>query len=251
MREFLRTLNSLKGLDEDTLLTLMREGETPDSVLAALLSVFDGYENTTKDYDNIPEYHWLYQYAQEAIDRVFSLVAQSSGEDDRAIKMMLYRAVCQYVEKNKDEIYKGFEEQYPFGDEKKWDWPVVNAAPGTGTSDVIFQEFSALKMFGYTVGKTNGWDTAKRQSFLSDFLEMELPLAVTEHFGEEYGKPISTNRLRKVANLLASFCRLRLRDNPARYKHAIADWEDDLAFLKAKYYDGLGLKFVPWPDPRD
>ncbi|KIC46623.1 hypothetical protein RA28_02235 [Ruegeria sp. ANG-S4] len=134
-----------------------------------------------------------------------------------------------------------------------WEWPVINLAPpkGSGLNGGTFRDFSALKMFDYTAGKTNGWPKSKRERFLNDFLRLELPEAVTQLFGNEYGSPMSTTRLRKIANLIASNCQLRIRNDAVRYRYAISDWESDLQFLKRTFYEGEGLKFVPWPDPRD
>lgn len=133
-----------------------------------------------------------------------------------------------------------------------WNWPIVNTVPGNGRSfDGAFRDFSALKMFGYTVGRTNGWPKQQRERFLDDFMRLELPKSVTDHFGDEYGSPMSTNRLRKIANTIASNCQLRYRNDPRKYRQAIFDWESDLNFLKQTFYDREGLKFIPWPDPRD
>lgn len=136
---------------------------------------------------------------------------------------------------------------------RQWNWPIIQQIPGDGMFNADgFRSESALKVFGYTVGKTNGWPEQKRQRFLSDFIELELPEIVERIFDDEYGDPMTTTRLRKVANVIANNCGLRYRSNHNLYRHAIRDWESDLDFLKKKYYEGRGLKFHPWPesDPR-
>jgi len=250
MQEFRKILSSLNELDENRLRGLIKDGQSPDVILAALLSIFDGYRG-------IPDCHWLYDFSGEAFDSVFTLVAEASDEDIDEVKAMLYRSVIQHASKKIDEIYEGYEDTLP--DWKpvptKWPWPVVVSADRTWTSSsptIDFgHQFSALKMFGYTVGKTKGWSQKKRRSFLSDFMEKDLPEDVVECFANEYGSPMSTTRLRKVANTIASNCGLRLKDDPTKYRYAIDDWSDDLEFLKSTYYEGKGLKFLPWPDPRD
>lgn len=134
----------------------------------------------------------------------------------------------------------------------EWTWPVINQPPpaSDGAFGVGFRAFSALKMFGYTVGKTDGWSEPKRQKFLSDFMEMELPAEVKKVFGDEYGEPMTTTRLRKVANVIASNASNFARNDAAIYRHAIADWKTDLDFLEREYYEGAGLKFYPWPSSR-
>ena len=132
---------------------------------------------------------------------------------------------------------------------RTWSWPVVHPVlpRPAGQFDAIFREFSALKMFGYTVGKTKGWPRDKRHAFLTDFMEMDLPDVVEELFGDEYGAPLSTDRLRQMANVIASNAGLAKRRDPIANAAAIADWEDDLAFLKGEFYERRGLKFLPWP----
>lgn len=132
-----------------------------------------------------------------------------------------------------------------------WDWPIVEQALSRGTGGLgPMNPYSALKMFGYTVGRTNGWPRAKRERFLSDFMEMDLPADVEATFDDEYGEPMSTTRLRKVATVIASNASNFHRNDPVRYGMAIADWESDLSFLKRKYYEGAGLAFHPWPSSK-
>jgi hypothetical protein len=132
---------------------------------------------------------------------------------------------------------------------KSFPWPVVQLPENSGRTKVgsFGNEFSALKMFGYTVGKTSGWPQKQRQEFLSDFMSLQLPEVVERLFGSEYGQPMSVERLRKLADLISALCKLAMRRDPVVLEVAISDWKDDLDFLRKKYYEGLGLKFVPWP----
>jgi hypothetical protein len=133
-----------------------------------------------------------------------------------------------------------------------WKWPVVNHPPPGegGFAAGTFREYSALKMFGYTVGKTDGWPPARRHAFLSDFMTMLLPPIVVRTFGEEYGEPLTTTRLRKVANVIASNATNFYRNDPVRYRVAISDWEADLSFLYDEFYCRRGLAIKPWPSSR-
>ena len=137
-------------------------------------------------------------------------------------------------------------------DDAEWSWPVIEEPPVSSGSEFSahFRQFSALKMFVYTVGKTNGWPTRDRMAFLDDFMTMDLPAVVESTFGDEYGTPLSVTRLRKVANVIAANANLRWRSDPERYAQAIADWEADLQHLHDEFYVGHGLQFQPWPDPR-
>ena len=137
----------------------------------------------------------------------------------------------------------------------EWAWPIINQEPHTNSygamSNENFKERSALAAFGYTVGKTRGWATSKRHKFLNDFIRKQLPSGIEEEFGNEYGSPLSTTRLRKVAKHIASICGLAIARDEHQMRFAIDDWETDLEFLKTTFYEGEGLKFTPWPDPRD
>lgn len=133
-----------------------------------------------------------------------------------------------------------------------WTFPVINFPPKEGSNgfSADFRKYSALKMFGYTVGRTDGWKESERRRFLSNFIELDLPPIVEATFDDEYGEPNSTQRLRKVANVIAANANNFYRNNPVVYEAAISDWEDDLMFLKRKYYEEAGLKFQPWPTTR-
>ncbi len=138
--------------------------------------------------------------------------------------------------------------------EPKWRWPIVNFS-SEGTGEKLqgggFRNQSALKLFGYTVGRSNGWPEKKRQQLLSDFIELELPETVHKMFPNEYGKPNSTTRLRTVASFLANMASLAARRNSVANRYAIDDWTSDLEFLRIKYYEGQGLKFYPWPEVKE
>ena len=63
---------------------------------------------------------------------------------------------------------------------------------------------------------------------------------------EQWGEPRTAKRLQKLANCLASFAKSKRRSQTRDYSEAIADWESDLAYLKATYYRPR-TGFV-WPD---
>ena len=134
-----------------------------------------------------------------------------------------------------------------------WTWPILHQPPRTGSggfAGATMREYSALKMFGYTVGKTEGWPQHKREAFLRDFMAMPLPPIVKATFGDEYGAPLTTTRLRKIANVIASNATNFFRNDATRYAVAIAEWEEDLDFLYRVFYIGMRLGFEPWPSTR-
>jgi len=134
---------------------------------------------------------------------------------------------------------------------KVWPWPIIEVPGGSGNGKGFgvgdWEEISPLKMFGYTVGKTNGWPANKRKEFLSDFMIYDLPVEVEKTYGEKYGVPNSAERLKAVANLLSSLIVAAKRKDSSAMRYAIQDWTDDFNFLKVQFYEGQGLKFYPWP----
>ncbi len=204
------------------------------------------------------------------LDDLAKNLASRAGEDDDQAHALIVRSMGTIAQHYSEDAYDFWGVPNPFPPPKaapvpsshpasaspvEWMWPVVNE-PLAGTKDgpfsgSEFRKYSAMKMFGYTVGqkgRDEGWTVSKRHQFLRDFMEMKLPAIVKKTFGDEYGAPISATRLRKVANIIASMATLRLRSNPRGFEMAIADWEADLAFLEQKYYHGKGLKFHPWPE---
>lgn len=191
------------------------------------------------------------------LDDLADDLARKSRTDYKKVYFFIIRCMGALAKRNAEEAYRQYGYINPFDEvispsvsSPTWRWPVVNHPPSFGHASpdpTQWRDFSALKMYGYTVGKTDGWPQKKREDFLSDFLEMDLPPQVALHFNDEYATPLSAGRLRKVANIIATNASNFYRNDPKRYAVAISDWETDLAFLKKKYYDGMGLKFQPWP----
>lgn len=193
-------------------------------------------------------------------DLALDLSRRRLGSETEAYHFVI-RCMGAMAEAHADDVYEPYGFENPFRQKPPlpdpvpiapaWKWPVVNTAPSSvgGIDSDSFMPFSALKMFGYTVGRTNGWPRAQREAFLADFIRLELPPIVTSTFGNEYGGPMSTTRLRKMANLIAANASNFYRNDPRRYAAAIADWTSDLDYLKRVFYVGAGLAFHPWPDP--
>lgn len=102
-------------------------------------------------------------------------------------------------------------------------------------------------MCGYRVG-AKGMSDKERRQFLDHFFRNPLPTAVSRYYGDAYGMPGSENRLRKMANVLASNCRNFKRNDRVKFRVAIAHWESDLDYLKRSYYRA-GM--FPWPPTED
>ena len=82
-------------------------------------------------------------------------------------------------------------------------------------------------------------------------MRFQLHPRIIEIFNDEYGEPDSLTRVLKMANVIASVCKLRKRRKDAKnFGKAIRDWEADLSFLKEYFFFPLseGESPRPWPD---
>jgi hypothetical protein len=153
-------------------------------------------------------------------------IADKHSDDRKAALHYIIRNMGAVVQEFAEEAYAPHGYKNPFANgsidsppKAQWSFPIINLPPANsvGVFKQSFRQYSALKMFGYTVGKTAGWSEEKRHRFLSAFMELELPSLVEQTFGDDYGGPMTTNRLRKVANVIAanannlSECKVELR----------------------------------------
>ena len=95
-----------------------------------------------------------------------------------------------------------------------------------------------LKFMGYVVGGTNGKDEDERQRILSVIFDGPLPPVFPRVYLEQWSRPGTSFRLRKLAETLAAFTRNAKRRQEANLDSAIADWEENLEFLFHKFYRG-------------
>ena len=119
----------------------------------------------------------------------------------------------------------------------------------------IRNKHSALGLCGYHTGKSSGLSRDVRRDTLANFMERTLHPRIVEIFGDEYGDPLSPKRLKKMANVVTSLCKLMKRkmskeNNYKDYSQAIRDYESDHKFLEDYYYKPMckGRPPFPWPD---
>lgn len=127
-------------------------------------------------------------------------------------------------------------------------WPHTNSYPGRGLFDPEWiHEKGVLSEMGYHVGR-NGLSETERRRILDDAYNFDVPFVDMETL-VEWNSPKTPFRLRKMANSLASFAKNAKRRRDAdRLAQAIADWENDLAYLKIRYYDRQYDHEFPWPN---
>ena len=98
-----------------------------------------------------------------------------------------------------------------------------------------WQTTGVLGALGYHVGK-NGVDKRTRRAILIEAVQVELVAASREFadYVHSWGAPRSRQRKIKIRDSIRAFAQIR-RSARADYSAALADWDDDLAWLKATY----------------
>ncbi|MFO7955549.1 MAG: hypothetical protein R6X33_00410 [Candidatus Brocadiia bacterium] len=66
-----------------------------------------------------------------------------------------------------------------------------------------------------------------------------------EEYRQEWGKPKTGRRLKKIVQSIAAFC-TNVAKNPFDTSSAEKAWKQDLAYMKRMFYDRWGD--FPWPD---
>jgi len=126
-------------------------------------------------------------------------------------------------------------------------WPTT-AVIGDSTAALNVAHFDyeegLLKFMGYAVGQKGAYRTRRLQVLDYVFNERVPKVQSYEHMAE-WGTPKSSRRLEKLANCLASFARNAKRRKSNDMAEAIKDWEEDLNYLKEKYY--FGRYDFRWP----
>jgi hypothetical protein len=127
-------------------------------------------------------------------------------------------------------------------------WPST-AVIGDSASALRIAHFDydqgLLKFMGYAVGQKGAYRN-RRQQVLDYVFNEKVPKVQSNEYMAEWGEPKSMNRLKKLADSLATFARNARRRRSSDMDHAIAEWEEDLKYLKDTYYTGR-FRF-DWPE---
>lgn len=134
--------------------------------------------------------------------------------------------------------------------EESFPWPTTAAPGGNGKlaeQNVFKYARGLLRYLGYRAG-ISGLVPEARKEILDWVYTKPLNFVINSpSYMREWGQPTSGPRLQKIANSLASYCQNAKRNNPQKFAVAIEDREDDLAYLKRKYYDGRYDSLFAWP----
>ena len=102
-----------------------------------------------------------------------------------------------------------------------------------------------LGFLGYHVGQTQPTPRGIRWSILEYAFEFHLPPLNDREYYLGWGEPRTPQRLKKLADTLATFARNAKRHSGLSYATAIDDWEHDLVLLHNRYY--VDFFHFGWP----
>lgn len=129
-----------------------------------------------------------------------------------------------------------------------FDWPNAKQPVVFGSSGAIeaddWKIESFLKFMGYTAGAKGRDRNARRAALRMAFLENPSYVPDAQYL-RVWGEPESATRLRKIAERLE--ININLRIDVPKMREAVSHWREDLAWLKAEFYDGRYT--FPWPSP--
>jgi len=127
-------------------------------------------------------------------------------------------------------------------------WPDAMLAHNPEFTEFTFQnEKGLLGSMGYHVGEKAA-SADERRAILSRVFhahQLNFPKELPDHYKNGWGLPVSSHRLRKIADSISFFCKSFVARHGCSYD-AVDHWESDLAWLKREFYDNH-FSF-PWPD---
>tara|TARA_B100001964_G_C14255700_1_gene612328 strand:- start:293 stop:934 length:642 start_codon:yes stop_codon:yes gene_type:complete len=152
----------------------------------------------------------------------------------------------QEVERKKIEEIQQREQ---FQQEGYFPWPTTDApASQYGLSgEVYWYKDGLLSYVGYKVGN-DGKSKKVRQNILNCVFYNDLPHVNSKQYMSEWGDKQTSNRLRKMAEVIATLTRNAKRRD-ASMNEAIRNWEEDLDYLYNEYY--VDKFHFSWPEPED
>jgi hypothetical protein len=127
-------------------------------------------------------------------------------------------------------------------------WPGTAVGPSWVAlqADQFDYSHGLLRYMGYRVGQ-QGAIRAERQHILDYVYNETVPRVNSASYMAEWGSPKTGTRLQKTAESIAAFVRNAKRKHLADMALAIQEWEEDLMYIKGKYYDGRYDRSFEWP----
>lgn len=126
-----------------------------------------------------------------------------------------------------------------------FDWPTTLVQEGGGSHlSGDWPSVGFLGYMGYAVGYTGPSELERHAALRRAYYARALPYVFPQDYRAGWGRPRSSSRLQKIAQSIASFCKNAKR-RQGDMSLAIAEWESDMNWLRANYYDGR-FRFE-WP----
>lgn len=187
-------------------------------------------------------------------DALVSL-AEKSISDLRTVRDELDYRTAKKAQLLRDAISEILQVVQQQSEKKFFPWPTTDVPTGQGAGQILLIEddLGVMSHYGYHVGKVKGLPRVKRRQILETIYEVQaLPYRIfPPDVLDEWGLPGTKTRIQKLANFLASHAKNAKKVKDKDMTIAISDWEQDLAYIKSKYYlgkfDGLAGGF-PWPE---
>lgn len=205
-------------------------------------------------------------YNDTTQDELYIIVGEDLSDVDVAIidslkgkwhkaKIFTWQGFLNFIKNGKsdDEIRKNFNnfiKHCVFAADGYFKWPHTNIYPGKGLFNPTkeLMQIGVLAMMGYHVGRVHGIGDFLRHEILKSAYISDIPFVECDYM-KAWSVPKTHWRLKKIAYCLASFAKnAKRKSNWYSYSQCIEEWEDDLAWLKRNFYDGVYDSKFEWPD---
>jgi hypothetical protein len=181
-----------------------------------------------------------YYAIAELVDALIARLEQRIDDDMR-------RAISDVLDEVRAfAIEVGAELMVLIGRDDFFRWPTTFAPGGSGNlRNIDWEKEGLLSVFGYHVGLSSTLSVLGRRAILDRVYRTPLGPDNPRHIRAEWGAPSTSQRLRKLANTIASLTRHAKRNRFGSYGVAIQEWEEDLYYLYVQHY--IGRYAFPWP----
>jgi|GEM_PF-6875923 len=102
-----------------------------------------------------------------------------------------------------------------------------------GLRSFDWQEFSPLKYYGYTVGKSKGLSFDQRQFVMIITFYADLPSIFPEAYRQRWGNAGTFKRYKQIVDHINML--FEKNDGISRMKYAVADWRQDYEWFLSQY----------------
>jgi hypothetical protein len=185
----------------------------------------------------------LHSHDESLLQRIYAVLSERKNEVafDAAMHVgRLLQSLKNAADRHKVEHQRTLKQtRQQRRDDGYFDWPTTDAPAskfGFEADNFLYQD-GLLSYVGYSVG-ANAPNQQTRTDILDCVFHNQIPRVKSPEHMLEWGAPGSPERLRKMANCLATFTRNMKRNGTADYGIAIEHWESDLDYLHRTYYVG-------------